>query len=928
MRTSEHADRTEKLIGVRAEDIHKWIDGFFDFEGFEDFLKSEDASGFDPYDHRKFRHCIEALDEAYGAFQNKYTREQIKAVFETHIKDDYNGYLPKREDFENGTFTEQYHEYDEKTGTESILSETELSDYFKGKSYSHRRKSKDKITKGFQLKILLPTVIGTILFISAVFMVIIPITRNNMMDSKKEMIRELTASAISLIEKNVTLEKKGVLTKEEAQSKSVAEIEALRYGSEKKDYFWITDMHPKMIMHPYRSDLTGLDLSEYKDKEDKSGKKLFVEFVNVVKAKNEGYVEYLWQWKDDNTRVVPKLSFVKGIQEWGWIIGTGVYINDVEEEMSLLTNRIILIFSIIATFLILIMSYLILQSRKINNDLLKAETGLIEAKDRYKALVEASNEGHILEVEGENIYSNYTIQKMLGYSEKEISSIKIWELLQPGSKINEYGIAHLKKLLDGQSMSGTFEAQAVTKTGEAVDVVIATRRMFFQKKKGHVITFRKITRKMGSDQIGIYGGTQHYPGSIFLTKKVKDIFRKLTEVQTDAGNESIGEDTPVFEALEKLKKFQKENINVADGDGNITGVVGYSDIAMMYAGMPTGMLYEIENSENVGHVIRTLNRMPDMIKEMTAQGTRSDTLRETISKMYRAALRLFIKMSLEETGLPPVKFAFISLGSTARQEMTMFSDQDNALIFEDSDDNERSKKYFLRFADKVCSNLNKAGYEFCPGGIMAVNPKWCLPLSEWKRNFTNWIENATPQSILEINVFFDIKCDYGDDSLVKELHDHVQLQVENNPQFFIHFAYNCLSYKEPLDLLGRIRAESKDGAKTFNIKEHLIPIVNFGRIFALKYSITECSTVRRLQLLVEKGAIKEKEYHERVYLFNHLWHLRFYNQIVSHSDLKKVNNELDLDQLTDIERLNLKNVLSEISYFQAKISSEFLDGRT
>ena len=104
--------------------------------------------------------------------------------------------------------------------------------------------------------------------------------------------------------------------------------------------------------------------------------------------------------------------------------------------------------------------------------------------------------------------------------------------------------------------------------------------------------------------------------------------------------------------------------------------------------------------------------------------------------------------------------------------------------------------------------------------------------------------------------------------------------------------------------------------------------MNFGRIFALKYNITECSTVKRLQLLVEKGAIKEREYHERVYLFNHLWHLRFYNQIVSHSDLKKVNNELDLDQLTDIERLNLKNVLSEISYFQAKISSEFLDGRT
>ena len=350
MRTSEHADRTEKLVGIRAEDIHKWIDGFFDFEGFEDFLKSENYTKYDPYDHRKFRHCAEALDEAYEFFKDKYSKEQIKAVFESHLKDDYNGYLPKREDFENGTFTVQYHDSEGSTAAEAILSETELSEYFKGKSYLHKKKGKDKLTKGFQLKILLPTIIGTVLFISSVILVIIPVLRTNMMDSKKEMIKELTASAISLIEKNASLERNGVLSREEAQKKAVTEIEAMRYGSENKDYFWITDMHPRMIMHPYRQDLKGQDLSDYKDKEDKSGKRLFVEFVNVVKAQKEGYVEYLWQWKDDQTRVVPKLSFVKGIPEWGWIIGTGVYINDVEEEISALTENILMIFSLISAW--------------------------------------------------------------------------------------------------------------------------------------------------------------------------------------------------------------------------------------------------------------------------------------------------------------------------------------------------------------------------------------------------------------------------------------------------------------------------------------------------------------------------------------------------------------------------------------------------
>ena len=209
---------------------------------------------------------------------------------------------------------------------------------------------------------------------------------------------------------------------------------------------------------------------------------------------------------------------------------------------------------------------------------------------------------------------------------------------------------------------------------------------------------------------------------------------------------------------------------------------------------------------------------------------------------------------------------------------------------------------------------------------MAVNPKWCLSLSEWKNNFTNWIENATPESILEINVFFDIRCDYGEEDLVTKLQEHIEEKVEQNPAFFINFAQNCLRYKEPLNLLGKIKSESKDGAKTFNIKDNLIPIVNFGRLYALKNHITESSTVKRLRALLKKGVLKDQEYQEIVYVFNHLWHLRFYNQIVSHSDLKKVDDELDLEQLTDIERLNLRNVLAEISNFQARISQDFLDG--
>ena len=202
----------------------------------------------------------------------------------------------------------------------------------------------------FYFKIIIPSIISILLFILTIFLIIIPRYQENIMNGKREMIKELTNAAVSILSKYENDERNGLLSRDEAQKTAISRIQYLRYGEENKDYFWITDMHPRMIMHPYRQDLKGQDLSDYKDKEDKSGKRLFVEFVNVVKAQKEGYVEYLWQWKDDQTRVVPKLSFVKGIPEWGWIIGTGVYINDVEEEISALTENILMIFSLISAW--------------------------------------------------------------------------------------------------------------------------------------------------------------------------------------------------------------------------------------------------------------------------------------------------------------------------------------------------------------------------------------------------------------------------------------------------------------------------------------------------------------------------------------------------------------------------------------------------
>ena len=151
-------------------------------------------------------------------------------------------------------------------------------------------------TSGFFLKTLLPSSLTIILFVVSIFAVIIPALEKNFLEAKRQMIRELTNSASSLVEEFYQEFKTGRITEDQAKAKAISRVRGLRYGAEKKDYFWISDMEPRMIMHPYRTELDGTDLSDYKDV---NGKRLFVEFVKSVKQSGNGYVEYMWQWKNN-----------------------------------------------------------------------------------------------------------------------------------------------------------------------------------------------------------------------------------------------------------------------------------------------------------------------------------------------------------------------------------------------------------------------------------------------------------------------------------------------------------------------------------------------------------------------------------------------------------------------------------------------------
>lgn len=148
--------------------------------------------------------------------------------------------------------------------------------------------------------------------------------RQHMLEEKRQAMQALVDTALGVVEHQYQLQQAGKLSQEDAQRQARETMKALRYAG--GEYFWINDMTPRMVMHPTKPELDGKDLSDIKDPK---GKALFVAMVEVVKRQGEGQVEYLWP-KPGRDKPIPKLSQVKEFKPWGWIVGSGVYIDDVD----------------------------------------------------------------------------------------------------------------------------------------------------------------------------------------------------------------------------------------------------------------------------------------------------------------------------------------------------------------------------------------------------------------------------------------------------------------------------------------------------------------------------------------------------------------------------------------------------------------------
>ncbi len=219
-----------------------------------------------------------------------------------------------------------------------------------------------KFLKNWKIKTkLFSIVISSFVIMGFIFSsIFLPNMDSSMLDLKKKSVKEVVNVSYSIVKAYYNLYKDGRYSEKEAKQMAINAIKLLRY--EGKNYFWINDTEPKMIMHPIKPSLNGKNLSNLKDV---NGVYIFNEFVKVAKNKGEGFVKYHWP-KPGFEEPVPKMSYIKYFPQWDWIIGSGMYIDDVNELISSQNHKMIAAF-ITLVLLMFSISYVI--SKSIENEL-------------------------------------------------------------------------------------------------------------------------------------------------------------------------------------------------------------------------------------------------------------------------------------------------------------------------------------------------------------------------------------------------------------------------------------------------------------------------------------------------------------------------------------------------------------------------------
>ena len=391
---------------------------------------------------------------------------------------------------------------------------------------------KFRVEKKNYLKIALPTILSILLFSLVIFTFLFPSMQQHMMDSKKEMLKEMVNMAIHELERLNFQVIRGECSIQDAQEKAKEFLRRIRYGADRKDYFWINDTSGRMVMHPYRLDLEGKNVI---DLTDPNGKHLVREFIKVVESKGEGFVDYMWQWKDDPYRLEPKLSFVKRFEPWNWIIGTGIYVDDVMAEISSMSRKLFFICVGVLAIVTVLLAFVIVEGISFEKKRLEALNSLHESQERFRRLAEdAPFAISIMKGDGTFEYVNQRFTEIFGYTLEDVPDKETWfQKAYPDPGYREEVRNAWKKDKASHPMQNQIKERIFQVTcKDGTRKLIRFRYVALQNDR-HLLTYEDVTEMIRAEE-KLKESEARYKELYEKAQRAQQLYKSLLESSVDA----------------------------------------------------------------------------------------------------------------------------------------------------------------------------------------------------------------------------------------------------------------------------------------------------------------------------------------------------------------------------------------------------------
>jgi CBS domain-containing protein len=314
-----------------------------------------------------------------------------------------------------------------------------------------------------------------------------------------------------------------------------------------------------------------------------------------------------------------------------------------------------------------------------------------------------------------------------------------------------------------------------------------------------------------------------------------------------------------------------------------------------------------------------------LVERYLEQDIPIDFISKLVSAINDIITQKVIELSIVKmTVKPPVKFTWLTIGSQGRQEQLLMTDQDNALVFEDVNENNYTevKSYFLKLSNYINNDLETVGFELCPAQMMANNPKWCKSVSEWSKQFNSWITTPDQDNLMLCTIFFDYEHVYGDVELVNQLSENIFKRIQDHDIFLTYLGRNALQNPPPLSFFRQFLVEDDGEHKDqFDIKARaMMPLVDAARLLILSHNIKAVNnTLLRYEKLMELEPQNKDTYSFCIEAYKDLLTFRT-KQGLAHNDSGRF---IDLKSLDKGNRLQLKRSFKAVKEVQELIKVRF-----